>query len=162
MNDQSKPEPRIVEKPLHSADYRSSIPDGAVIEPGRSGILVGATSQEQLTALTRTLDSVGLRVNGIHGAAKLALELARVLQDGVATPEVVVVALELLDDDPTIIEKLERAGCLDSMLVLLPESWPRGVLPSPLDSVAVLQEPFPNSLLIEVVAQKMTPASIAT
>ncbi len=162
MSDHSKSEPRIVEKPLHSADYRSSIPDGAVIEPGRAGVLVGATSHERLGALMHILESVGLRVNGIHGAAKLALELGRVLEDGVATPEVVVVALELLDDDPTIVEKLERAGCLDSMLVLLPESWPRGVLPAPLDSVSVLQEPFPASLLIEEVAQKMTPASVAT
>lgn len=162
MNDHSKSDPRIVEKPLHSADYRSSIPDGAVIEPGRAGVLVGATSQESLALLTQTLERGGLRVNGIQGAAKLGLELGRVLADGVSTPEVVVVALELFDDDPSLVEKIERAGCLDSILVLLPESWPRGVLPAPLDGVTVLQEPFPPSLLVEEVARKMTPASVAT
>jgi len=158
----NQPEVRITDKPLHSADFRSSIPDGAVMDPGRAGAIVAMQSPGRLSEITDALEGLGLIVAGCGTKEELSMFLINAVErPDVRVPEVLIIDAEMLGDGGGLIELLQRAECIDSMIVILPESWPRGVTPLQLEQSHVLHAPFPMSVLVEEVAQRMTPSSVS-
>lgn len=159
MSQRSLPQIRLSNEPLQSDNYRSSLPKGTVVNPAKAGALVGLGSLERLRTVTRSLEANGLLVAGCPTIEELAFFLRTALEHHeIRVPEVVVVDVAMLT--PEIVELMREAGCLDTMLVVLPESWPRGQVPRGLETAQVLQEPFPIAVLVEEVAQRMTPFSV--
>jgi hypothetical protein len=160
MPQSTTPELKICEKTMHSDDYRSSLPDGAVMDPGKAGAIVAMSSKERLSEITRALEGLGLLVAGCATREELAVLLVSSIErPEVSIPEVVVIDAALLET-AELVDLLQRAGCLDSMIVILPEQWPRGVTPAQLEPSQVLQAPFPMTVLVEEVARRMTPLSV--
>lgn len=160
MPQSTNPELKICEKTMHTDDYRSSLPDGAVMDPAKAGALVAMASKERLVEITRALEGLGLLVAGCAAKEELAMFITTSIErPEIRIPEVVVVDAALLESHE-LVELLERAGCLDSMIAILPEQWPRGVTPAQLEPSQVLQDPFPMTVLIEEVARRMTPFSV--
>jgi hypothetical protein len=159
MPQRSLPHIRLTNEPLQSEAYRASLPKGAVTNPAKAGALVGLASRDRLQTVTRALEANGLLVAGCLTAEELRFYLRTALdREEISIPEAVVVDVGMLSAD--VVQLLRDAGSLDDMLVILPESWPRGEVPNGLESAQVLQEPFPLAVLVEEVAQRMTPFSI--
>ncbi|NUP06116.1 MAG: hypothetical protein HOW73_08660 [Polyangiaceae bacterium] len=161
MPQSNAPELKLTNAPLHSSSFRSSIPDGAVMDPSKAGAIVAIDAPELLAEVTTALEGLGLIVAGCSSKEELAVFMvASIERPEVQVPEVVVLDACLLCDAGELVELFRRAGCLDDIIVILPESWPRGVTPAQLEDTEVLQAPFPMSVLVEEVARRMTPASV--
>ncbi|NUP07640.1 MAG: hypothetical protein HOW73_16455 [Polyangiaceae bacterium] len=131
------------------------------MDPGKAGIVIAIRNEERVNEITKALEGLGLIVNGCRSSDELRAFLTTSLtRADFPLPEVVVLDAELLSDGPDIVALLKRARCLDDIIVILPESWPRGVTPDQLQQAQVLQSPFLLSVLVEEVARRMTPASV--
>jgi len=152
----------FTERPLHSDGFRASMPEGAVMDPAKAGAIVAMASPERLDEIKRGLEGLGLIVAGCTTREELIVYLVSSIErPDIPVPEVLVLDAALLQDDGELVEILRKADCLDNMIVILPVTWPRGVTPQALEKTQVLQDPFPMTVLVEEVARKMTPSSVA-
>lgn len=131
------------------------------MDPCRAGAIVAMRAPERLREITQALEGLGLIVAGCASREELAMFMVNSIErPDVSVPEVVVIDAALLTNAGELVELFRRAECLDNMIVVLPETWPRGVTPAQLETTQVLQDPFPISVLIEEVARRMTPSSV--
>ena len=130
-------------------------------EPRRSGVLIavpdGLARQEMMDALDRS----GMATEAAISAREVLDVLERAQEPGGVLPEVFVLDVCLLDSErERVLDALEEAGCSENVIVILSDSWPRGLFPVWLDPLTCLHDPVPMPIFVEEVARLASPASV--
>lgn len=131
-------------------------------EVRRSGVLLAIPDAPVREEMLVALDAAGIEAAAVTTCQEVLAIIERAPTVG-SLPEVFVVDVHLLNSAREhVIETLEEAGCLESLLVILSGLWPRGFFPAWLEPLNCLHDPVPMPVFVEEVARLATPASMRT